>query len=240
MPRSRACWPPPGHVLGASQRHTSQPPCARGVCTVAGGSRASRCCLWTRFSREVRRLWAWMISRCLPTSAKSAAVGRVVLGCGRGESILGGGATLSLLPLAGPWWQGSECPLPTPAQENLVPGPAARLLFEMSPVGGTLAWLRCSGLKGDGLYVLPSVKVLLFIRGNLSAESWTRPCSSPGEPSHGSSLPYEGSPGSGVAPRPSGAWPRPSSLALSPPDTPSGMYQPLSSVQSLTLAAASA
>lgn len=72
---------------------------------------------------------------------------------GGASPILGGGATLSLLPLAGPWWQGSECPLPTPAQENLVPGPAARLLFEMSPVGGTLAWLRCSGLKGDGLYV---------------------------------------------------------------------------------------
>lgn len=87
--------------------------------------------------------------------------------------ILGGGAYLPAP--SGLWWEGSARPLPTPTWENLGPGPAARLLFEMSPVGGTLAWFRCSGLKVDGFVrgrsLFPSVQVLVFVRGNLPREN---------------------------------------------------------------------
>lgn len=87
--------------------------------------------------------------------------------------ILGGGAYLPAP--SGLWWEGSACPLPTPTWEDLGPGPAARLLFEMSPVGGTLAWFRCSGLKVDGFVrgrsLFPSVQVLVFVRGNLPREN---------------------------------------------------------------------
>lgn len=134
-----------------------------------------------------------MISRSLPNFNKIAALPELQLsaewfwGVGGANPIPGGGADLSLLPLAGRGGRAQRAPphRRPPAREKLVPGPAARLLFEVSPIGGTLAWFRCSGLKVDGFVreslLFPSVKVLFFIRGNLSAESWTRPCSSPGK-----------------------------------------------------------
>ena len=66
------------------------------------------------------------------------------LGRGRGGSHPGRRNHLSLLPLAGPGMAGLRVH-PGP-QEDQVPGPAARLPFEMSPVGGTLVSFRSPGL----------------------------------------------------------------------------------------------
>lgn len=64
---------------------------------------------WARFGWEVRRLWAWMISRSLPNFNKIAAFPALPLsaewfwGVGGANLIPGGGAYLSLLPRAGRW-----------------------------------------------------------------------------------------------------------------------------------------
>lgn len=118
-----------------------------------------------------------------------------------------------------------------------MPGPAARLLFEMSPVGGTLAWFRCSGLNAYWFeranVLFPSVKVLFFTQGNLHAWSWTRPCESPGKtlPWLLSALRTQSKHECG--PKASWGLARPSSptceLSTPPSGTQIGMYQLLSS-----------
>lgn len=104
----------------------------------------------TLAASEVRSLWAWMVSQPLPTSTLIAAFMELQLsaewglGWGRGGSCLGRRSPLSWLPLAGLGMAGLRV-APGP-QDDHVPGPAARLPFEMSPVGGTLVSCRYSGL----------------------------------------------------------------------------------------------
>lgn len=81
------------------------------------------------------------------------------LGCGRGGPLSGRRSQPE--PAASSWPGDGRAQSATPPhtpQENPVPGPAARLPFEMSPVGGTLAWFRCSGLS---IYWFVSENVLV-------------------------------------------------------------------------------
>lgn len=133
---------------------------------------ANPCCLWVSVSpSEVRRLWALDVSPPLPSfNTLLAALMELrvfaewCLGCEGVDPV----------PAASgqPWgWQGSEWPsVALGPQETQVPGPAARLPFAVSPVGGTLVSFRYSGLCGylvcawNHASSLYSVK-LLFLTG---------------------------------------------------------------------------
>ena len=98
-----------------------------------------------------------MVSQPLPTSTQIAAFMKLQLsaewrlGWARDGSCPGRRSPLSRLPPAGLGMAGLRV-APGP-QENQVPSPAARLPFEMSPVGGTLVSCRYSGLRIYLIYI---------------------------------------------------------------------------------------
>lgn len=111
-----------------------------------------------------------------------------------------------------------------------MPGPAARLPFESCPVGGTLAWFRCSGLGAYLLYMGKRANFLSLIWFCFSLKDILVPNAGLDhivrqvKPFHGASLPSGDRPCPGVALPSSGAhtgraFPlRPPPLTLSQPD----------------------
>lgn len=135
------------------QRHMHRGPSSAATPTSSGNLDQPLPPLGPSFTCAVRRLWAWMIAQLLPTSTLIAAFIELqlsvewCLGCGRGGPHSGRRGQPE--PAASSWPGEGRAQSAThpPPQQNLVPGAGARLRFEMSPVGGTLAWFRCSGLK---------------------------------------------------------------------------------------------